>query len=310
MSPAPAEGALGEVIRGRRPLAIADVDARKDPDALVETAAGAGVRSILLVPIPAEDRVFGVLFLGYHQRRDFPDEEQRLFIALAQRTSLALENARLYEQAQQTALLEERQRLARELHDAVTQTLFSSSLIADVLPRLWERDPAEGRRRLEELRDLTRGALAEMRTLLYELRPAALTEAPLGDLLRQLAEATIGRARLPVSLAVEGQRPLPPDVQVALYRIAQETLNNVAKHAEAGRADLSLAYRADRVELCVRDDGRGFDPGRVPPGHLGVGIMRERAAAVGAGLEIESRAGQGTRVTVTWPRNGRGADDG
>jgi signal transduction histidine kinase len=216
---------------------------------------------------------------------------------------------RLYEQEKQTALLEERQRLARELHDAVTQTLFSSSLIADVLPRLWERDPAEARRRLDELRELTRGALAEMRTLLYELRPTALTETPLGDLLRPLVEATIGRARLPVSLTVEGQRPLPPDVQVALYRVAQEALNNVAKHARAGHADVSLVFRASDVELRVCDDGQGFDPSRRPPGHLGVGIMGERAAAVGAGLAVASGPGQGTRVTVTWPGNGRRADD-
>jgi signal transduction histidine kinase len=220
---------------------------------------------------------------------------------------------RLYEQAQQTAQLEERQRLARELHDAVTQTLFSGSLIADVLPRLWERDPAEARRRLEELRELTRGSLAEMRTLLYELRPAAITESPLGDLLRQLVEATIGHARLPVTLTIDGHSPsggLPPDVQIALYRIAQEALNNVAKHARANRAEVSLVYRANQVELSVRDDGQGFDPSRASPGHFGVGNMSERAAAVGAGLAIASAPGEGTRVTITWPGNGRSADDG
>ena len=118
---------------------------------------------------------------------------------LADQLAIAIENAHLYEQAQELATVQERQRLARDLHDAVSQTLFSASLIAEVLPRLWERNPDEGRKRLEEIRQLTRGALAEMRTLLLELSPAALVDADLGDLLRQLAESITGRARIPVS---------------------------------------------------------------------------------------------------------------
>ena len=129
---------------------------------------------------------------------------------------MAIENAQLYQQAQLAATIEERQRLARELHDAVTQTLFSASLIADVLPRLWERSPDEGHRRLEELRQLTRGALAEMRTLLMELRPAALVEVELSDLLRQLGEAFTGRARLPVQMDIDEGIEIPPDVKVSL----------------------------------------------------------------------------------------------
>jgi signal transduction histidine kinase len=170
-----------------------------------------------------------------------------------------------------------------------------------VLPRLWERNPDEGRRRLTELRELTRGALAEMRTLLLELRPSALVDAKLGDLLRQLAESITGRARVPVTLAMEGQRPLPLDVKVALYRIAHEALNNVAKHAGASQATVSLRCQPERVELRVSDDGRGFDPEGIPPESLGLGIMRERAEAIGAALEIESQIGQGTRVVVLWP---------
>ena len=250
------------------------------------------------------------------------------------------------EAALQTAVAAERNRLARDLHDAVTQTLFSASLIAEVLPRLWERNPAEAERRLEELRQLTRGALAEMRTLLLELRPAALMEVELADLLRQLTEAITGRARVSVALTVEGYHPLSPDVRVALYRIAQETLNNVAKHAGANQAVVNLRYEeaeignvgaaptggfADEVPrggfalarrgqsqapyrqaqesngqpalvvvLRISDDGRGFDPDQVSPESLGLGIMRERAEAIGAALTIESEVGQGTQVIVVW----------
>jgi len=156
---------------------------------------------------------------------------------------------------------------------------------------------------------MTRGALAEMRTLLMELRPAALADADISDLLRQLAESITGRARVPVSVTIEGQRYLSPDVKVTLYRIAQEALNNVAKHAGARQAAVSLRCLSrpdqvrgpvDCVELRVSDDGRGFDPGRVSPEHFGLGIMRERAEAIGATLTIDSGAGRGTQVTVVW----------
>jgi signal transduction histidine kinase len=142
-----------------------------------------------------------------------------------------------------------------------------------------------------------------MRTLLVELRPGALVELPLGDLLRQLAEATAGRSRVEVTARVEGeqQRPLPPEVQVALYRIAQEALSNAVKHAQARHAALILhQWATGGLSLAIEDDGRGFDATSIPAGHLGVGIMRERAAAVGAGFSIESSPGQGTRVSVQW----------
>ncbi len=225
------------------------------------------------------------------------------------RHAIRQEQARRAE-AEQAAAAAERNRLARDLHDAVTQTLFSASLIADVLPRLWGRDPDAGRQRLDEVRQLTRGALAEMRTLLLELRPAALLAADLGELLRQLAEAVTGRARVPVELKIEGNGELPPEVKIALYRIVQEALNNMAKHAGASRATIGLQHAPDRVELWVEDDGRGFDVAGVPAGHLGLGIMRERAAAIDASLDISSQAGGGTRIIVIWERkSGAETDD-
>jgi signal transduction histidine kinase len=218
-------------------------------------------------------------------------------------------------QAEELAVLEERNRLARELHDAVTQTLFSASLIAEALPALWERDQEMGRERLAMLRQMSRGALAEMRTLLLELRPAALVETGLEDLLRQLGEAVTGREGVPVTVEVDGLCELPADLHVALYRIAQEALNNVVKHAKASQVAVSLRCTprvpspssregegtAVEVELCIRDDGRGFDPDEAPSEHMGLGIMRERAEAVGAQLGIVSQTGRGTQVTMVWP---------
>jgi PAS domain S-box-containing protein len=212
---------------------------------------------------------------------------------------LNLANERLREKAAQDAVIAERTRLARDLHDAVTQTLFSTTLIADVLPDLWEMNPDEGLRRLEEVRQLTRGALAEMRTLLVELRPNALVEVPLPTLLRQLTEALSGRARIHIQLSAEGERKLPADVQVGLYRIAQEALNNVFKHAKASQAVVTLRL-GETVRLTIADDGSGFDPSTVTADHLGVKIMRERADAIGAKFSIYSEPGEGTQISVIW----------
>ena len=182
----------------------------------------------------------------------------------------------------------------------MTQTLFSASLIAEVLPRLLDSDRVESEKRLAELRQLTRGALAEMRTLLLELRPSTLIEVQLSELLRQLTEAITGRSRVPVELILQGAGPLPPDVKIAFFHIAQEALNNVAKHARATQASVTFKRTPHRGQLIITDNGRGFVIEKVTPEHLGLTIMNERAEAIGARLEIESRLGQGTTVTVAW----------
>jgi PAS domain S-box-containing protein len=204
------------------------------------------------------------------------------------------------QQIREKTATEERSRLARDLHDAVSQTLFSASLIAEVLPKLWERNKEEGLKKLEEVRQLTRGALAEMRTLLFELRPAALADAELSDLLRQLAESVIGRARVPVTLEVEGNCEIPPNVKIALYRIAQEALNNIAKHSGASRAQITLRCQPYQIALHIIDNGHGFEISRLAPGSFGLNNMKERASQIGASLQIESKIDQGTVITVDW----------
>jgi PAS domain S-box-containing protein len=270
-----------------------------------------GLHASFSVVIRTDEQTFGLFSVGFRAARSVTERERRLLTALGQRAAVAIRNARLYEQAQEAATLQERQRLARELHDAVTQTLFSTALIADVIPELWELDPREGRQQMAELQRLTRGALAEMRILLVELRPAALTELRLADLLRQLAEATAGRTHLEVSASVDGdERPLPGDVQVALYRIAQEALNNVVKHARARQASVTLAYEGDRgLRLRVIDDGCGFDTGAVPAGHFGLGTMRERAESIGAAIHVATALGGGTTLEVDVPRPRERAGD-
>ena len=152
---------------------------------------------------------------------------------------------------------------------------------------------------MRELQRLIWGALAEMRTVLVELRPAALTEMDLRDLLQQLAQAATARVpSLETVVTVDGERRIPPELQVGLYRIAQEALNNIVKHADARHAEVRLVRRPDGVELSVSDDGRGFDPGSIPAGHLGIGIMRERVQVLGGLLSIDTEPGGGTCLRV------------
>ena len=139
-----------------------------------------------------------------------------------------------------------------------------------------------------------------MRLLLAELLPSTLTDAELGDLLRLLGNALAGRTNIPININVVGEGKLPADVQVALYRLCQEALNNIAKHAGASQVHIQLQYERDAVELRIRDDGRGFDPRQTPPGHYGLSMMRERAAAMEAKLSITSQPGKGTEIVIRW----------
>ncbi len=207
----------------------------------------------------------------------------------------------IMQRTREEAVSAERSRLARELHDAVTQTLFSTTLTAEVLPRIWEKDPIEGQKKLAELRELTRGALAEMRTLLMELRPDALADAELKELLRHLTNAFIARSRIPIQLSLEGCAEPPLDVKIAFYRVAQEALNNIAKHSKANQVVLSLTCQDQKVALNVQDDGQGFEPNRNPGAdHFGLRIIQERAEQIGARIDITSQAGHGTQVKMLW----------
>jgi PAS domain S-box-containing protein len=303
------QDALHRAITSRRPVPVPDLAATlagsqaRAPRAESREAAAVWAkvyRALLAVPIVVQDEVYGGMLLYYGEPRVFSEEEIDLAVAFGDQVALAIGNARLRDQVEQSAKSAERDRLARELHDAVTQTLFSASLIAEAMPRVWEQDAEAGRRGLEELRRLTRGAAAEMRTMLVELRPAALTEKPLGELLRHLTEAMTARIRVPIDLTVDGNCVLPPDVQIALYRIVQESLNNVAKHARASHVAVDLRCQPQWAALGIGDNGDGFDPDDVLPDRFGLSIMRERAEGIGAILEVESHPGKGTRISVNW----------
>ncbi len=260
-----------------------------------------------LLPIRTREKRLGVLVIIGPAGGGFSESQLALFRSIAEQLGVIIENARLFEQVKQAAIAAERNRLARDLHDAVTQTLFSASMIADVLPKIWERNPDEGRRRLEELRQLTRGALSEMRTLLVELRPAALADTDLGDLVGHQVNAFVARTRLEVRYERRVAHNPPTEVKEAFYRILQEAFNNIAKHADASHVSVVLNCEPARVELTIQDDGIGFDPLSSEHEGLGLGIMSERARNAGAALEINSRVHDGTVIRVCWEAPHHGA---
>jgi signal transduction histidine kinase len=210
-----------------------------------------------------------------------------------------VEKERLENEVERAAQ-QERLRLAGDLHDSVTQALFAASMKAESLTMAGELPQREAET-IEDVRRLSRGALAHMRLLLLELRSDPLEKIPLSQLLRQLVEATESRVSADVWLRVSGESDLPPAVHVALYRIAQEALNNVVKHACASNAWVMLELGAAGAHLEVGDDGRGFDPSLVSASRLGLCCMRERAETAAARLSVETGPGyQGTRVIADW----------
>jgi len=288
------------VLRQGEALIISDLEAPSLAPAVREYLTRKSVKNLMLVPLWVHNVITGMISVT-RDERPFSPGDLSLAKTIAGYVAGVIENARLLEETRETAAGEERSRLAHDLHDAVTQTIYSASLIAEVLPQIWARSPEEGQRNLTKLRALVRGALAEMRTLLFALRPDALETADLKILLRQLGDALIGRTRIPVQVTVETSEALPVAVKVALYRIAQEAINNIAKHSEATRAWIDLQSEGDYVILRISDNGRGFDPGRpISSGHMGIQIMRERAEQIGVSLEIDSSPGTGARLAVTW----------
>jgi PAS domain S-box-containing protein len=222
----------------------------------------------------------------------------------------------LERQVAEQAAAAERTRLAHELHDTVTQDIYSAGLLAESITRNWPEHRAEAEVALEQLPRVIRGALAGLRMLLLELRPTALNQLPLSALLHQLGEAMSTRAKVPIDVRIQGsdrardgvnnaaEPSLPPEVKLVFYRVAQEALMNAAKYARARAINVKLRTRGrgmkGTIELEIADDGQGFDPIAIPAGHFGLAMMRERTQAVGAPMQVHSQPGQGTQIVVAW----------
>jgi len=280
-----------------QPITISDLSKSELHDALRPTDR---VQSYAGAPIVVQGESIGIINIFSQERDAFQQDALDRLSAFADQAAVAIQNARLFQRSQELAAVQERQRLARELHDSVSQTLFSSQTMAEAALRQWQANPKRARSLLDEVYRLLVNALAEMRILLLELRPATLTQVGLKQLFEQYLQAQVGKQDIAIQLDIEDMPALPPDVQIALYRIVQEAVNNVIKHAEAQNVTVSARMHGSLLELVVQDDGKGFASDEARSTSLGLGIMRERAEGIGATLEVKSSHGQGTRVVVTW----------
>ncbi len=225
-----------------------------------------------------------------------------LVLTIANQAATAIENARLYDRAQAAAAVEERQRLARELHDSVSQALYGIGLGTYAAKNLLENQQPGVTEALDYVSSLAAAGLAEMRALIFELRPESLEIEGLVGALSKQAAALRARHRVEVETELPGEPELPLKTKEVLYRVAQEALHNTVKHAEAQRVYLRLEEMSDSVVLDVQDDGQGFDPTASFPGHLGLRSMSERIAQLGGTFTIQSTPGEGTAIHVRIPR--------
>jgi PAS domain S-box-containing protein len=279
-------------------------DTRTEPQDIQGIARAAGIAAVVDVPIMVGERSFGIFGVGWNEPHAIADDEVRLATALAQQAAVAIENARLYQRAQLAASLEERQRLARELHDSVSQALYGISLGARTARTLLERDPARAAEPLDYVGTLAEAGLAELRALIFELRPESLASEGLVAALEKQFAALHARH----GIAVDADLCLEPDLRLdlkeVLYRVGQEALHNTVKHARASHVAVKLAPENGRVVLEITDNGIGFDTSGEFPGHLGLRSMAERTARVGGVLEIRSSAGSGTSIRLAVPEIG------
>ncbi|MFL5801158.1 MAG: GAF domain-containing protein [Roseiflexaceae bacterium] len=295
-------GLLGRTFLTGQTMRVDDVLLEPDYYACTMT----DTRAELCVPIIAGGRVRAVLNLESRRVGAFTDEDVGVLETAADVLASAMENARLYRRAQEAAVLEERSRLARDLHDSVSQQLFSMTLTAQAARTHMAKNPARSAAQLERLQETATAALAEMRALIFQLRPPGLSEQGLVAALQQHVTALGRREGLTVELEVNGEERHARGAEQALYRIVQESLNNVVKHAGACDVRITLDLQPEQLCLRVVDGGNGFDlssESYLSSRHLGLTSMRERAAELGGTLELRSQPGGGTEVIVVVPRS-------
>lgn len=300
-------GILAAMLHDARPERLADV--KEDPRFEGWPAAHPDMSDFLGLPIRDGDETIGTLFLANKRCPKpaggcgFTEEDEELLGILAQHAAIALTNARLYERSRELTIAEERSRLAHELHDAVSQKLFSLRLTAQAVSSLIDRDPARAKGELQQVADLAAEAADELRAAVVELRPAALDEDGLVHTLRTQIQVLDRAHAAHVTFDSCGVRALPASQEEAMLRVAQEALHNALRHSGAERVDVTIARRGQGAVLSITDNGKGFEPRAVRRAgrHLGLVSMRDRSSGVGGRLTVQSAPGQGTTIEMEVP---------
>jgi two-component system, NarL family, sensor histidine kinase DevS len=303
-------GLLGLIIEEGRAVRVPEIAAH--PRSVGFPANHPPMHALLGVPVATRGRILGNLYVtDKEDGSPFTDADQRLVELFAAHAGIAMQNARLHEQEQRIAILEERQRIGRDLHDGVIQSIYAVGLMLDDALELAPEDPAEASARIEHAIESINLTIRDIRNFIFGLRPEPLDQAGLVEALAAMAEEFRVNTMIDIALEVTGPADfeLPAEDTAQLLQLAREALSNVARHARAGHAEIHLLADERALELAIVDDGVGFDPAaRRGPGHMGLGNMRTRATELGGELLVESAVGRGSRVAVRVPRNGDSSD--
>ncbi|MBZ0296332.1 MAG: PAS domain-containing protein [Anaerolineae bacterium] len=300
---------LADAVRGRQPIFIQNAEEYKEryPKVYETFHPISRTEAMIALPMIVNEDIIGGIAMSFPKVLRLTAQERQFMQTLGQQAAQALKRALLSERTQEMAAIQERQRLAQDLHDSVSQALFSATTIAQAVPLTWQKNPEKAMEQLRQVVQINRAAMGEMRILLLELRPQAIIKTPLNNLLQHLIDAAKGRAMIDADLKMQGKEfELPSETHVALYRLAQESVNNILKHSHATEFTIDLRYGNDHVMLEVRDNGVGFDTTQVTGG-MGLSNLRERAEDINAQLDITSAPGKGTTIRVNWsgePGNG------
>ncbi len=294
-------GLLGLIIRENRSFRIRDIASH--PQSFGFPPNHPAMRSFLGVPVTVKDEVVGRLYLTNKQgAREFSQDDQALVETFALHAGIAIENARLHEQVQRLAVFDERDRISRDLHDSIIQSIYAVTLSLEDVPELVVAEPTEAKERVDVAIDALHGVIRDLRNFIFGLRPLLLDSGDLLEGLRALAQELRRNTTIEVDIRGELTDDLPLEVVAELLSIAREALANVARHSDASHASVSLTLRDNQVQMAIEDDGRGFTPTTLQlAGHHGLANMRARAEGLGGTFTIGGDEPAGTRIIVTIP---------
>jgi signal transduction histidine kinase len=297
------EGMIGKVLETGIPMIVAEIKPESlRPDVRVAIVAE-GIFSLLNLPIRVNDQILGVFNVGFTRPDSITEDTARLYIALVQRAALSIENMQLFEKTKELAVIEERNRVARDLHDSAKQKAFAALAQLGAVSGILKTDPSNAWSHLGEAENLVYEVIQELTFLIQEMYPMALKEKGLATTLREYVFEWENRNGVMINLAIQNPRRMPLEMEQSMYRMIQEALANVARHSQADQVNVSLLYNSDSIELTVEDNGRGFNSDH-RSGGMGLRIIKERAETIGGQACIESALGQGTKIMITAPLNG------
>jgi len=297
------EGLVWKALETKQPLIVQDVDLKTLKPDVQAAIAAEGIHSLIHLPIMVNEQAIGVFNVGFTSPDAITGDAARLFTALVQRAALSVENMELFEQTKELAVVEERNRVARDLHDSAKQKAFAALAQLGAVNGILKRDPENVWTHLEEAENLVFEVIQELTFLIQEMYPMALKEKGLATTLREYIFEWENRNGVMINLKIQNARRADLEMEQAIYRMIQEALANVARHSQSDKVDVSLVYNKDAIAVTVQDNGLGFDSKRKPAG-MGLRIIKERAESIGGQALIESEPGVGTKVMITAPLNG------